>query len=52
MAGLTGDIESGDGVVGLLDAVAIEIGLILGGALFALLVSVQLVGARGSEQVY
>ena len=31
MAGVTGDTESGDGAVGLLDAVAIEVGLILGG---------------------
>jgi hypothetical protein len=45
MAGVTGDTESGDVAVGLLDAVVIEAGLILGRGLFSLLISAQLVGA-------
>jgi len=52
MAGVTGDTGSGDSAVGLLYAVIIEAGLILSVVLFALLVSAQLIGIRGSEQMY
>lgn len=44
---------AGDGEVGLLDAVAIEVGLVVGGALFALVgVGVHLAGAGVYEPVF